>query len=101
MSETLPGHDKCAAGFLHLVRLVARSLSVFHLRYLHVLSHLVKLLLGLLKLAYIPAWLKARIVREMNRVIMEIKQEKGGKNSHLLLDKSVQLLFNGSLGLVK
>lgn len=54
MSEALAGDAERAGGFLHLVRLVPRRLSVLHLRYFHILTHLIELFLGLLELPNIP-----------------------------------------------
>lgn len=54
MSETLASDAERASGLFHLVRLVPRRLSVLHLRYLHVLAHLIEVLLGLFELPNIP-----------------------------------------------
>lgn len=51
--EGLAAQDERLCGLLCFVHLVPRRLSVLHLSQLHILTHAVKLLLGVLELTYI------------------------------------------------
>ena len=54
VTEALAGDAEGAGGLLHLVGLVPGRLGVLHLGNLHVLTHTVKVLLGLLEFTHIP-----------------------------------------------
>ena len=54
VAEGLAAQNEGLRGLLCLVHLVPRGLGVLHLGQLHVLTHTVKLLLGLLEPAHIP-----------------------------------------------
>ena len=60
VTETLAGDAQGASGLLHLVGLVPGRLGVLHLGDLHVLTHTVKVLLGLLESTHVPENLEKR-----------------------------------------
>lgn len=54
MSEGFAAQDEGLRGLFGLVHLVSGCLGILHLGQLHVLTHPVKLLLGVLELTHIP-----------------------------------------------
>lgn len=54
MPKSFAAEDESLRRLLRLMHLVPGCLRVLHLRQLHVLTHSIKLLLGILELPYIP-----------------------------------------------